>query len=99
MKKFFRTIHLYLGLAAGIVISITCFTGSVLVFEKELQHSIYPERYKVEKQDSSVALTRLAEKLHEQIPGAAITSMKVYSDPERSVELSYIEPAKDEKKE
>lgn len=36
MKKLFRTIHLWLSLPAGILISIICLTGAVLVFKDEL---------------------------------------------------------------
>jgi uncharacterized iron-regulated membrane protein len=89
MKIFFRNIHLYLGLAAGIVISITCFTGAVLVFEKELQSWIYPERYYVEPQGNRLPVDVLAANLQREIPNAKITAAKVYPNEARSVELTY----------
>ena len=36
MKNFFRKFHLWLSVPFGIVITITCFTGALLVFEKEI---------------------------------------------------------------
>ena len=36
MKKFFRKLHLWVSVPFGIVITITCFTGALLVFEKEI---------------------------------------------------------------
>ncbi|UOQ71361.1 PepSY domain-containing protein [Hymenobacter cellulosilyticus] len=45
MKILFRNIHLYLSLASGLVIAIVCFTGGVLVFEKELDQAWHPERF------------------------------------------------------
>lgn len=36
MKKFFRHIHLWLSVPAGILIVIICFTGAILVFKDEL---------------------------------------------------------------
>lgn len=36
MKKFFRVIHLWLALPAGIIIIILCLTGAILVFKDEL---------------------------------------------------------------
>ena len=50
MKFFFRTIHLFLSLVSGIFIMMACFTGSILVFEEDLQHSIYHDRYFVQQQ-------------------------------------------------
>jgi uncharacterized iron-regulated membrane protein len=97
MKTFFRTIHLYLGLAAGIVIMITCFTGATLVFEKELQHWFYPERYSVQNTGNKVPIQQLVVTLQQQVPGAKISSVRVYNDPDRSAELSYTLPDKEKK--
>ncbi len=89
MKNFFRNIHLYLSLASGLVIAVVCFTGAALVFEKELQQTIYPERYKVEVGQSRVPLEQLVAELQSKVPGAKVNSVKVYDDPTRTVELSY----------
>jgi uncharacterized iron-regulated membrane protein len=45
MKVFFRRIHLYLGLSAGLVIITCCLTGAILVFQKELEQAFNKERY------------------------------------------------------
>ena len=36
MKNFIKQLHIWLSIPLGVVISITCFTGAVLVFEKEI---------------------------------------------------------------
>ncbi len=36
MKKLFSKIHLWLALPFGLIMSITCFSGAMLVFEKEI---------------------------------------------------------------
>ena len=89
MKNFFRDIHLYLSLAAGIVIAIVCLTGAILVFEKEMQQSIYPERYTVEPAGQPVPIGKMVGVLTEKVPGAKVSSVKIYTDASRSVELSY----------
>jgi uncharacterized iron-regulated membrane protein len=91
MKLFFRRIHLYLGLTAGIVISITCLTGAALVFEKELQSVIYPERYYVKPQEVTVPLSELVTSLRRHVPEAKVAGIKIYKDPKRSVEISFTE--------
>jgi uncharacterized iron-regulated membrane protein len=92
MKTFFRNIHLYLSLASGFVIAIVCFTGAVLVFEKELKMSFHPERYTVEVGAKRLPLEQLVRNLNQQLPEAKVTSVKVYADPSRSVEFSYKDP-------
>ena len=95
MKNFWRNIHLYLSLAAGIVIMIVCFTGATLVFEKELQMYIYPERYTVAPGENRASIDEAAAALQKNVKGIAVTSAKVYSDPSRSLELSYSEEKKE----
>jgi len=89
MKVFFRTIHLYLSLAAGLVILVVCFTGAVLVFEKEMQMGIYPERYFVEPTSERASLAQMENNLQAQVQGATLNSAKIYNNPKRTVELNY----------
>lgn len=89
MKVFFRTIHLYLSLAAGLVILVVCFTGAVLVFEKEMQMTIYPERYFVQPGNKMVSFNQLESNLQLRVSGAKLNGLKIYNNPERSVELNY----------
>ena len=49
MKRFFRKIHLWLSVPFGIVITLVCFSGAMLVFEKELTRLFGEDIYKVEK--------------------------------------------------
>lgn len=89
MKNFFRSIHLYLSLACGLVIGIVCFTGATLVFEKELVQSIYPERYRVMAGPQRVPIAQLLQTFQQAQPGVPVTGVKIYGDPARTVELSY----------
>jgi uncharacterized iron-regulated membrane protein len=91
MKVFFRNIHLYLGLAAGLVIAIVCFTGAMLEFEKEAQSFIYAERFNVAVGPKRVPVEDLLGALKKLVPSARVTSVKIYGDPTRSVEINYTE--------
>jgi uncharacterized iron-regulated membrane protein len=95
MKNFWRNIHLYLSLAAGIVIMIVCFTGATLVFEKELQMYIYPERYTVVPGVKRASIEDAVALLQKKVKGISVTGAKVYNDPSRSLELSYSEEKKE----
>lgn len=41
--KLLRKIHLWLSVPFGVIFSITCLTGAILVFEKEITNAIRPE--------------------------------------------------------
>jgi uncharacterized iron-regulated membrane protein len=99
MKIFFRRIHLYLSLAAGLVILICCLTGAILVFEKEIQMGFNKHRYYVETGTTRLPLQQLIQNVKDSFPKAKINSVKVYDAADRSVELNVnFPPAKDAKK-
>ncbi len=47
MKKILLKLHLWISLPFGLIIALICFTGSIMVFEKEINELVYKERYKV----------------------------------------------------
>ena len=47
MRKLFGKIHLWLSIPVGIILSIICFSGAALVFEKEITQACNPHLYKV----------------------------------------------------
>jgi uncharacterized iron-regulated membrane protein len=91
MKVFFRRIHLYLALAAGLVFFIQCLSGTVLVFEEEITHALRPERYTVAVPAGQprLPLAQLASQFSQEHPKDKILGFKVYADPARTVELTY----------
>ncbi|QKG57848.1 PepSY domain-containing protein [Hymenobacter sp. BRD128] len=91
MKIFFRRLHLYLALVAGLVFFVQCLTGTVLVFEEEITHALHPERYAVAVPvgQSRLALAQLASQFEQANPKSSVLGFKVYADPARTVELMY----------
>lgn len=99
MKVFFRRIHLYLGLAAGLIITISSLTGALLVFEKELTETFNHDRYYVQPVGARLPLDKLAAMVKEQVPGAGIARIQVFADPERSAQVLLDESKKAKKRE
>ncbi|NML21597.1 PepSY domain-containing protein [Pseudoflavitalea sp. G-6-1-2] len=89
MKIFFRRIHLYLSLLAGVVILITCFTGAVLVFEEEMMHSFNKERYEVTPGTVRKPLSEVIAAVKVAEPKAKIQRIQVFEDPARTIVVSY----------
>ena len=88
MKIFFRRIHLYLGLASGLVIMSCCLTGALLVFQKELEQAFHKERYFAEKGERKLSLDTLVAGVKKTYPQAKVNSVKVYANNERTVEVN-----------
>ncbi len=89
MKIFFRRIHLYLGLATGLIIMITCFTGAVLVYEKDLQQLFNRNRYFTNNGGERLSADRLIAEFQKKHPGNKVSSLKIFSDPGRNAEISF----------
>ncbi|GAB2864639.1 PepSY-associated TM helix domain-containing protein [Hymenobacter ruber] len=89
VKSAFRTVHLWLGLASGLIIVFVCLTGSVLAFEQEIEQAWHPARYFVAPATTPrLSLAQLAEAVKAHKPKAKIGGFKLYADPARTVEVS-----------
>jgi uncharacterized iron-regulated membrane protein len=98
MKIFFRRIHLYLSLAAGLVILIACLTGAILVFEKDLQMAMSKKRYYVERGTGKLSLDQLVKAVKDSFTTAKVNGVKVYEAANRSTEINVVFPPKKEGK-
>ncbi|GAB3835655.1 PepSY-associated TM helix domain-containing protein [Hymenobacter jeollabukensis] len=92
MKILFRNIHLYLSLVAGLIIAVVCFTGAVLVFEKELEQGLHPERYYVTPPAAGaqrLSVAQLVAAVQAKAgPKAKVAGVKIYADPARTIEIN-----------
>ena len=79
MKKFFRTIHLYLSLACGLFVMLACLTGSILVFEQELMQAFNKERYFVrEVKELQLPLEQVLQGFKTANIGTKVLNVKIY---------------------
>lgn len=94
MRSFFHHIHLYLSIPFGLIITVVCLTGAILVFEDEvtvmLKHDLY---YVTDVKDGRRAgLDELLHRTDSVLPyDVGITGITVYGDSLRTckVSLSY----------
>lgn len=100
MKKFFRTIHLYLSLACGLFVMLACLTGSILVFEQELMQAFNKERYFVrEVKELQLPLEQVLQGFKTANIGTKVLNVKIYNDPTRNLEVGFEAPKAEGKKE
>lgn len=55
-RKFSNDIHLWLGIASGLVLFVVCLTGTILTFEKEIVEWADADRYRVEAPAGAAAI-------------------------------------------
>lgn len=90
MRKFFKKLHKWLSIPVGFIISITCLTGAILVFQNEILEICYPSRYFVEEVKSeAISLDKLIPMVNSQIEEKnTVSAVKILSDPERTYTMT-----------
>lgn len=94
MRKFFKQIHIWLSIPFGVVMSIICFTGAILVFERDITESVQREYYFVdETMSTTVAVSRVIASVEPMLgEGQRITDITISSDPERTWKVNLSQP-------
>lgn len=89
IRKFFTDVHLYLGLASGLILIAICFSGTVYTFYTEIKEASLPELYKTEVPENGtpLSLETLISKT-ETITDGHVTAVKIFADPERTWQLT-----------
>ncbi|MEM9673498.1 MAG: PepSY-associated TM helix domain-containing protein [Bacteroidota bacterium] len=87
VKKLIGKIHLWLGLASGLVVFILGITGCVWVFEEEIKSVVYKDRMFSDQQTSAqLPLAQLYENARNSLPtDMSIDRVMVYNNPKRTV--------------
>lgn len=90
MMKILRKIHLWISVPFGIIITLICFSGAMLVFEHEItravQHDIY---YVAEVRDNPQPVGELMKKVAATLPDTvSITGVTVFHDPARTYQVN-----------
>lgn len=80
-------IHLWLGLAAGLVIAVVCLTGALLTFERELTEAMNPHRYRVETRGDPLPLAEALRRAQAAQPELTIRGVTVHAGPGRTLEM------------
>ena len=101
MKKTFKKIasqlHLWLGVSSGLVVFIVALTGSILVFEEELEPVIYRKFHLVEAPNdpSPLPLDKLRSTVASAYPKQRIARIEVEPHPDRTVIFGLVKGKKE----
>lgn len=94
MRKIFRHIHLWLSVPFGLIITLICFSGAMLVFEAEImkifRHDLY---YVKEVKEAPLPADKIMENVAGILPDdVTATGLNIFANPERSYQVSLSKP-------
>ena len=92
--RLLRKIHLWLSVPFGLIITLVCFSGAMLVFEKELTRLFGDNIYKVERAvGEPLPMSVIVENVAPTLPrGVRITGVTVSHDPEEAYRVNLSKP-------
>ena len=94
MRKIFKELHIWLSLPLGLVMSVICFSGAMLVFEKEITEMVQKEYYFVDKvSDDALSIEEVEALVKPTLADdVEIKNVEVSEDPERCYKVNLSKP-------
>lgn len=94
MRKFFSKLHLWLSIPFGMLITLICFSGAALVFEKEVMELSRRDLYFVKQVETTpLPLEQLMAQVAATLPDSvSVTGVNISSDPERAYQVTLSKP-------
>jgi len=90
-RKFINDIHLWMGLASGLVLIAVCLSGTIYVYNTELQEMAAPHLHRISDQESNqmekLANAELIEIVKKE-SGGDITGLTIPHDPQRTYQIN-----------
>lgn len=93
-KKVFRKIHLWLSVPTGIFIALICFSGAMMVFEKEITELCRHDLYFVQEvKGCTLPEQRVVEIVTATLPDSVtVTGVKTFPEADRAWQVSLSKP-------
>ena len=92
--RLLRKIHLWLSVPFGLIITLVCFSGAMLVFEKELTRLFGDNTYRVERAvGEPLPMSVIVENVAPTLPrGVRLKGVTVSQDPEETYRATLSKP-------
>jgi uncharacterized iron-regulated membrane protein len=90
-RRVILKLHLWAGLMAAVLLLLTGASGSLLVFESEIDHALNPTLSHVSPAERTLSLTDLKSALESQYPGSRVLEFDI-SDSSTLAYAAYLQP-------
>ncbi|OKL41040.1 PepSY-associated TM helix domain-containing protein [Pontibacter flavimaris] len=89
LRNLFNDVHLWLGIASGLVLFVVCLTGTIYTFKEEVEELMAPEKYTVEVPANAepIATNALIAELEQELQGQVV-SISIPGDKASSYSIS-----------
>lgn len=92
MRIFLKQLHKWLSLPVGILITIICLTGAILVFQDEILELSNPSHYFVEEVEKTpIPLDELIPLVNNKLDSNTVANVQISHDPERTYRMTLSE--------
>lgn len=94
MKKVYRKLHLWLSVPFGVFITLICFSGAMLVFEKEITEMCRRDLYFAEEvREAPLPIDEVMTSVVATLPDSvSVTGLTISSDPARNWQIGLSKP-------
>lgn len=88
--KIFRKIHLWLSVPFGLIITLICFSGAMLMFEPEITRSIKSDVYYVSSSEGDpLPMNELMQRVETSLPDSvSVTGVTIFADKNRTYRVN-----------
>ncbi len=89
MRKIFKILHKWLSIPVGLIMTIVCLSGAILVFQEEILEIANPHHYFVEEvKGEPIPLNELIPMVNSQLDSSSVANVKITSDPRRTYTMT-----------
>lgn len=92
VRKFFNDVHLWLGIAAGLVLFVVCITGTIYTFRTEIEEFIEKDKFFVEVPENGQRLSsdEIIAIAQNEFSDANVSSLSIPSNEKRAYTISVL---------
>ena len=87
LRKFFNDIHLWLGIASGLILFIVCLSGTIYTFRSEVEELLEPGKYHVVAGNKVLSPDVLVQRI-EEASGGKVMAVSIPEDRTRTYQFS-----------
>ncbi len=91
MRSLFNSIHLWIGLASGLIIFVVCLSGTIYTYNTEIRELASPHLHNVKAEVKKMKIDDLLNLIQQDYQGT-ITGITIPHDPSRSYEITLRPP-------
>lgn len=93
MKALFKKLHLWLSVPFGIIITLICFSGAMLVFESEIVRMIHADLFRVEPSGKPLSVEDAAHAVSLTLPeDVRVSGVTVSAQPDQAYQVLLSKP-------